>query len=489
MALTVTNTNTFLLLDILNRNSAAQSSSLQQLTTGKRINAGKDDPAGLIALSNLNSEVNSVSAALDNNQRTDAMLTVADKAIGEISGLLNNIQTLVQATASTANLTDAEISANQSQIDDALAAIDRIVNTTNFNGKKLLDGSLSVQHTGFAGNAYLRDLRIFSRSQATTDTTLTVSRVASAQVASASFAFAGGAARTSGTTTVSITGSLGTAVVTLTSGLTQAEIVTQINAATAQTGISAIQNSTNIKLNSTQYGQDAFVSVEVLSGGYINGSYSTATTDSSTGNDIRSQSKTTGDDANITINGQTTGTDGLDVAYNANGLSLEFTLADDFGRGATAATSTSFTVKAQGGATFQLGTSTSTRQTIGVDSLSSNYLGGGNNSKRLSDLKAGGSASLRNNVADAITAVKEAIGEVSGIRGRLGGFQKFQVGSAINQLQAAKVGLTDAASVIGDTDFALATANLSRQNVLIQSGVQLLGVANQQAGLILSLLS
>ena len=55
-------------------------------------------------------------------------------------------------------------------------------------------------------------------------------------------------------------------------------------------------------------------------------------------------------------------------------------------------------------------------------------------------------------------------------------------------MQAAQDGLSSAASVIGDTDFALATAMLTRQQVLIQSGITLLGVANQQAAQILSLL-
>lgn len=488
MALTVTNTNTLSLLNILNRNSVEQSDTLRQLTTGKRINAGKDDPAGLIALSNLNAELTAVNTSLKNNQRTDSMLTVADSAVGEISSLLNEIESLVVASTSSANLTDAEIAANQSQIDDALTAIDRIVSTTNFNGKKLLDGSFSIQTTGVAGNENISNMRVFSRSQSTSNTSLTVTRVASAQTASATFAFAGTSARTQGTTEVAITGTLGTATLTLTSGLTQAEIVSTINAAKDQTGVSAIQGSDNIRLSSTTYGSDSFVSVEVLSGGTINADYGTATDDGDTTNDIQSSSKQSGVDANVTINGQAAGTDGLNVTYSAGGLSLEFTLGTDFGTGNTASDSTSFTVQASGGATFQLGSTASTRSTIGIDSLASYNLGGGNGTARLSELKSGGSASLSNNVSGALNSVREAIGEVASARGRMGGFQKFQVGSAIRSLESAAVGLTAATSAIGDTDFAVATANLNRQQILIQSGVSLLGVANQQAAQILSLL-
>jgi len=490
MALTVTNTNTIQLLSILNRNTAAQESTLKQLTTGKRINTGKDDPAGLIALSLLNAERTAVEQSLNNNQRTDAILTVADSAFEEIATILGEIESLVVASTSDANLTAAEIAANQSQIDDALTAIDRIVSTTNFNGKKLLDGSFSIQTTGVAGNSNLSNLRVFSRSQATTDTTLTVDRVASAQLATATFATMDGAAatRTDGTTEVVIQGALGATTLTIASSLTQAQVVAAINGAKSQTGVSAVQNAGDIALNSTTYGTDAFVSVQVLSGGTINSSYGTATDDSDTTNDIAAVSKTTGSDATININGQNAATDGLDVVYSANGLSLSFTLGTDFGRGNTAATQTSFTVQASGGATFQLGTTADTRQTIGIDSLATFNLGGGNGTARLSELKSGGSVDLDTDAGGALTTVRESIGDLASIRGRIGGFQKFQVGSAINSLEAANIGLTEASRVIGDTDFALATARLNQETVLIQAGVALLGVANQQAAQLLSLL-
>ncbi|MGD2109015.1 MAG: flagellin [Phycisphaerae bacterium] len=490
MALTVTNTNTIQLLSILNRNTAAQENTLKQLTTGRRINTGKDDPAGLIALSLLNAERTAVEQSLSNNQRTDAILTVADSSFEEIATVLNEIESLVVASTSDANLTASEIAANQSQIDDALTAIDRIVSTTNFNGKKLLDGSFSIQTTGVAGNSDLSNVRVFSRSQATSDTTLTVDRVASAQLATATFATMDGAAttRTDGATEVVIQGALGATTLTIASSLTQAQVVAAINGAKGQTGVSAIQNAGNIALNSTTYGTDAFVSVQVLSGGTINSSYGTATDDGDTTNDIAAVAKTTGADATININGQNAATDGLDVVYSANGLSLSFTLGEDFGRGATAATQTSFTVKASGGATFQLGTTADTRQTIGIDSLATFNLAGGNGTARLSEMKSGGSVDLGSDPGGALSTIREAISDLASIRGRIGGFQKFQVGSAIKSLEAANIGLTEAAGVIGDTDFATATARLNQETVLIQAGVSLLGVANQQAAQLLSLL-
>jgi flagellin len=490
MALTITNTNALQLLNILNRNTAAQENTLRQLTTGRRINTGKDDPAGLIALSLLNIEKIGVQESLKSNQRTDTILTVADSGFEEISGLLLEIEGLVVNTASDANLSAGEIAANQSQIDDALTAIDRIVSTTNFNGKKLLDGTLSIQTSGVSGNSNIDNVRVYARGQSSSSTTLTIDRVASAQLATATFATMTGAATsvTSGTTQVVIQGSLGTSTLTLASSLTQAQVVTAINGAKAQTGVSAVQNSGSIGLNSTTYGTDAFVSTQVLSGGYINSSYGTATGDGSTTNDVGTVSKTAGTDATINVNGQRASADGLDVVYSANGLSLQFTLGSSFGSGGTVSEQTNFTVLGSGGATFQLGAKSDTRQTIGIDSLATYNLGGGNGTSRLTELKSGGAADLNTDTASALSSVREAISDVAGIRGRIGGFQKFQVGSAIRSLEALNIGLTEAGRVIGDTDYAVATANLNMQTVLVQSGIQLLGIANQQAAQILSLL-
>ena len=65
--------------------------------------------------------------------------------------------------------------------------------------------------------------------------------------------------------------------------------------------------------------------------------------------------------------------------------------------------------------------------------------------------------------------------------------QKGYSGTSLKNV-ADMLGLTDAAIAIGDTDFAMATADLNRQQVLMQSGIALLGIANQQAAQILSLL-
>ena len=492
MGLTITNTSSLQLLNILNRNTMLQAKTLEQLATGFRINRGSDDPAGLIAASSLSVELTAINAALSNNQRTDSLLTVADGGINEISTLLMEIESLVAQSTSSSGLSAAEISANQAQIDNALTAIDRIVNTTTFNGLRLLDGTNAIETTG-VDSTRISSLKVYSRSQSKTDTTITVTRAGSATTASAVLMqglMATG--RTSGTTELVIVGTLGTASITIASGTTKAEIVTQINASKDQTGVSAIGNTatlnSSIQLNSTTYGTDAYVSVEVLSGGILNSSYSTSLGDSDTANDLKDSAKQFGTDANINVNGMSTGVDGLDVSFNSGGISMTFSLDEDFGRGAVQSTTSTFTIKAKGGATFQLGATTNTRQTIGIDSMATYKLGGGDAGALLSELKSGGAADLRTDVATALNTVKKSIGQIANIRGRIGGFQKYQVQAAVRNLQTTKLGLESARSAIRDTDYAVASVRLNQQAVLTQTTISLMGLANQQSAMILALL-
>ncbi len=485
MALTITSTNTLQLLSIINRTQAKQANLLTQLTTGKRINTGKDDPAGLIALENFNAELTAVNAALDNNQRTNAQLATAEGAFTEISALLTQVESLVAASTNSGAISGAETAANQAQIDSAIASIDRIIRTTQFNGKKLINGSLAIDSSG-VDSTKIDNLRIYSRGQGTSASTVTATITASAQAASAAFAVGGSLTNvnTSGATSLSITGTLGNATITLGSGLTRTGIIAAINEATAQTGVSASNDGTGLELNTTGAGTDEFISVDVLSGGVLK-AQGAGTTSS-----IIETTRSLGVDAAVTINGQTANVDGLDVSFTSNGLSFSYSLDADygFGRVANRSNTDTFNVEVTGGATFQIGTDSTTRETLGLNGLYSHALGGGDSGGFLSDIKGGSAADLNTDVATALKVVKKAISDVATERGRLGAFQKFTVETSINSLENTKSQLSRVKSLIGDTDFAQATAELNQQSVLLSSGISLLGLANQQAAQILSLL-
>jgi flagellin len=129
------------------------------LSTGLRINSGKDDPAGLIASEALRSDITSINKALSNTQRANQIIATADSALGQVASLLNDVRGLVTEAANGGALSDEEIAANQLQIDSSLEAINRIAQTTSFQGKRLLDGSLDFVSTANSIST-LRDSRI-----------------------------------------------------------------------------------------------------------------------------------------------------------------------------------------------------------------------------------------------------------------------------------------------------------------------------------------
>ena len=133
--------------------------ALTRLSTGLRINTGADDPAGLIASEALRSEITSLGKAVSNTRRASQIISTADSGLGQVSNLLNDIRGLVVEAANSGGLSKEEIAANQLQIDSSLEAINRISQSTTFQGSKLLDGTLDFVSTA-RNVASVRDINI-----------------------------------------------------------------------------------------------------------------------------------------------------------------------------------------------------------------------------------------------------------------------------------------------------------------------------------------
>ena len=155
-----TNVNSLVAQSRLARTQTDLQTALTRLSTGLRINTGKDDPAGLIASEALRSDITSINKALTNTQRANQIISTADSALGQVSSLLNDIRGLVTEAANKGALSSEEIDANQLQVDSSLEAINRIAQTTTFQGRRLLDGSLDFITTGGTGYSSVRDLNI-----------------------------------------------------------------------------------------------------------------------------------------------------------------------------------------------------------------------------------------------------------------------------------------------------------------------------------------
>ncbi|MEM9416360.1 MAG: flagellin [Planctomycetota bacterium] len=493
-----TNVQSLLGQRVLGHNNRGLNGSLERLSTGLRINRGKDDPAGLIASENLRSEKAAISAAIGNAERADQVVNIAEGGLQEINSLLVEVQSLVSQSANDAGLSAEEKEANQLQIDSILQTIDRIAASTSFQGTKLLNGTFDFNVSGVA--ATVEDYQINAAklkfgenrdvdvlvTQSAQHGSLFLSVGAAGldlSAADASFVF-------------EVAGSVGSREFTFGSGTTLADIATSVNTFTDVTGVSAVASGNYIELKSTGFGSSEFVSLKIddaagQAGGVklasaldedaLNSAAGTAF--SALSDPIRDE----GQDVGATINGVQAVSNGKTVSINTDFLDVQFELTD---AGSQALASIDALTITGGGAQFNLGPN--------VDILNQVNLGIGNVATRNLGTVAAGfldelGASKSSNVVDgdlgkAQNIVNDAIKQVSTLRGRLGAFQKNTIGATIRSLGVALENTAAAESAIRDTDFAAETAALTRSQILVQSSTQILSIANSQPQNVLGLL-
>jgi flagellin len=165
-----TNVSSLTAQKTLAQSNAALQQALTRLSTGLRINSGKDDPAGLIASEALGSDIISTQKAISNGTRASQMIATADSALGQVGALLNDIRGLITEAGNTGAMSADQIAANQLQVDSSLDALNRISQVTSFQGKRLLDGSLDFIKTDVSGMTTVNDLQIDSANLGTTGT-------------------------------------------------------------------------------------------------------------------------------------------------------------------------------------------------------------------------------------------------------------------------------------------------------------------------------
>ena len=110
-----------------------------KLATLKRINKGSDDPAGLIAATELNRELKALEEASAASERNRALVHVADSGLGQANDLLNELEGNVVAAAN-GTLSSDERAAIQIEIDATIDALDRIGVTASFAGNRVFTG-------------------------------------------------------------------------------------------------------------------------------------------------------------------------------------------------------------------------------------------------------------------------------------------------------------------------------------------------------------
>ncbi len=462
----------------LNRSQESMRRTLERLSSGLRINRGADDPAGLIVSETLRAEIAGVGQAIDNSQRAVNVIATSEGALNEVASLLLDVKELIVEGANSGALSDAEIRANQLQVDSAVESITRIANTTTFAGKHLLNGSLDYITSGLRTSA-VTALSI-ERAQFGTNSFIPVSIdvLVSQAAEKAQLQFIN--SQVTQDVTIEIAGKDGVVTLSFMAGTSAAKIMSGVNIVSDATGVtasllSASNPQSGIVFQSASYGSDAFVSVKAMA------SSNPFTVQDALGS-VRERD--TGQDAVAAINGALSRGRGLELTLNTTTLDMVLTLDAAFGEGQT-----SFSIT-EGGALFQLGSEVDTNQqaSVGVQSVAASRLGNANVGF-LSEIVTGGANSLvEGQFSAASDIVEEAIQQVATLRGRLGAFERNTLQTNINQLSITLENLTASESSIRDADIAYETSELTRLQILTNAGTSVLAMANATPQSVLSLL-
>jgi flagellin-like hook-associated protein FlgL len=121
------------------------SKSLEKLSSGFRINRAADDAAGLAISEGLRSQIGGLKVAVRNTQDGISVVQTAEGALTETHSILQRMRDLSVQASNSGGLNDEAKGNIQSEIVQLKSELDRIANTTTFNGKKLLDGSFQEQ--------------------------------------------------------------------------------------------------------------------------------------------------------------------------------------------------------------------------------------------------------------------------------------------------------------------------------------------------------
>lgn len=124
----------------LNKVSDSLSDTYKKLSTGRKINSASDDSAGLVISQNMQAKIDGSKQAMQNIQTAQSFLTITDNGMASISDHFQRINNLLTNMANDTNDVDSR-TAEIREVIERLAEIDRLAESTNFNGMSMLDGS------------------------------------------------------------------------------------------------------------------------------------------------------------------------------------------------------------------------------------------------------------------------------------------------------------------------------------------------------------
>jgi flagellin len=474
----------------LAQSTNALSIALQQLSSGKKINTGADNPSGLVTSQQQLAQIAGLNAATQNTAQAINAVQTGDGALTEVGTLLTTARGLALDAANTGTNDQAALNADQAELNNIISTINNIANTTQFNGRNLLDGSAGIDVTQ-APTGYS-----VAGTAATATGTYTLTAFTAAVKANAS----GNALFTVGGGVTALTaGNLNINGVNIalnaTNANTLAATIQTINSYASQTGVTAVNSTTTpgtLQLVSNQFGAAGnftatFGSVGLANAvGFTNASITTST---STNGVAATNAAATLTDANSnTFVGVGSGNV---VSFNngkASGLGITFGASGNTG---TVGAINDVIGLQNNSLVFQIGANAGQSSSIAFGSVQSTALGQGAQGVQNASFTSLNAITINttpSDAQDAIRVIDKAIQDVTNEQASLGAFQANTLQGQSNNLQTELQNTTAAESTVADTDFAAATSNMARYQVLTQAGAAVLSSANQTTQLILALL-
>ncbi|ELX10284.1 flagellin FliC [Janthinobacterium sp. HH01] len=505
----------------LTTSQASLSTSLQRLSSGLRINSAKDDAAGLAISERFTSQIRGNTQAARNANDGISLAQTAEGGLSTAGDLLQRIRELAVQSANGTN-SDSDRASIQNEVGALSNELNRVANTTQFNGQNVLDGSLTSAQFQVGANSG-QTINVGVQSARATDlgnntlksATGAANTTAQSQVkigAVGDTASNVGADETltikSGTgikTDIKVTGATG-----VVGGDSAGKVAQNINALSGTTGVSAqattVATVAKIADGSVQFdlrgansvANDATSKAVTISAKVVGGDLSalaqainaqsgtTAITaaikkDGATGASSLVLSNSNGDDINIS--------DSLGAAPTNALVNATVAGADTPANGSTPVSSAQALALAGGSATVGGALTFSSDTGFSISSTGTAILGGAVGDSFGSDLQSVAKLDV-STVAGSNAALKtidSALNQINSNRAALGAIQN-RFASTISNLNTTTENLSASRSRIQDTDFASETANLTRGQILQQAGTAILAQANSLPNGVLSLL-
>ncbi len=457
--------------------------AMTRLSSGLRINAAKDDAAGMAIAEKMTAQVMGINQAVRNATDGKNLLDTTESAHVEVSNMLQRMRELaVQSSNDTNTGSDrGNITAESRQL---VAEINRIAENTTFNGMKVMDGSFNGKQFQIGADLG-QTLNISIDSAAATD--IGAFKVKSEVLTSAT----GG---TAGSENLIISGHAGNTEITTDANMSAKDLAAKVNAASAQTGVQASAVS---KAKLSGLTDEAKVSFKV------NGA-SIGTVAISNKDDLRSlrdaiNTKTTSTGVSASMGA----TNGEIVLTDATGKNIEisdYTSTDSAGGsgadlditglntdGTDASGPETLSASADAATVTGQVTFTST-QTFSVNSSAptDGFFSDKANAAELSQV-AEIDLSTAEGASEAITVIDVALQKISQARGNLGAMSN-RLDSTISNLTNISVSVQAAKSQVVDADFAAESTQLARGQILSQAATAMLAQANSSKQNVMSLL-